>query len=412
MDEIWNYGFSYNISNGLIPYKDFNMVITPFYPMLMAVFLFISKSFLLFHIVNAIITTMIIFFTYKLIEDKAFILLPFLIFPSNIICPSYNQLALFLFILLIYMEKMKKNDYLMGLVLGLIILTKQSLGILLIPMLIYYFKEPKKLLRRFIGLIIPIIILVFYLLFTNSYKEFVDLCVLGLFDFGKNNGGITMFLGVTVMLILALLILIKDNKNTGYYYLLGFASIVAPMFDINHFQTFMFAYIVVIFLINDIKVFKPKLIGIILFIIVLSVNTFNKNIKLNEYPNDIDVFKYRYIDKESVDSTYEVVRYMKKYDNKVMFVGPPGYYYKIIIDERITYLDLINEGNFGYNGSKKLLDKVKALDNDYVFFINKSYAPEVLGTQTDIKLVKYILKNYEKIDESTYYNIYMKQKRK
>ena len=28
-DEIWNYGFSYNIATGLIPYKDFNMVITP-----------------------------------------------------------------------------------------------------------------------------------------------------------------------------------------------------------------------------------------------------------------------------------------------------------------------------------------------------------------------------------------------
>ena len=27
-DEIWNYGFIYNISTGLIPYKDFNMIIT------------------------------------------------------------------------------------------------------------------------------------------------------------------------------------------------------------------------------------------------------------------------------------------------------------------------------------------------------------------------------------------------
>lgn len=32
IDEIWNYGFSYNIATGLIPYKDFNMVITPLYP--------------------------------------------------------------------------------------------------------------------------------------------------------------------------------------------------------------------------------------------------------------------------------------------------------------------------------------------------------------------------------------------
>ena len=31
MDEIWTYGFSYNIANYLIPYKDFNMVILPFH---------------------------------------------------------------------------------------------------------------------------------------------------------------------------------------------------------------------------------------------------------------------------------------------------------------------------------------------------------------------------------------------
>lgn len=32
MDEVWNYGFSNNIYNGMIPYKDFNMIVTPFYP--------------------------------------------------------------------------------------------------------------------------------------------------------------------------------------------------------------------------------------------------------------------------------------------------------------------------------------------------------------------------------------------
>ena len=31
MDEIWNYGFAFNISKGLIPYLDFNMIQTPLY---------------------------------------------------------------------------------------------------------------------------------------------------------------------------------------------------------------------------------------------------------------------------------------------------------------------------------------------------------------------------------------------
>ena len=63
LDEIWNYGFTYNIANGLIPYKDFNMVITPFYPFLGALFLIIfGKSLLVYHIFNALICTGIFYF--------------------------------------------------------------------------------------------------------------------------------------------------------------------------------------------------------------------------------------------------------------------------------------------------------------------------------------------------------------
>ena len=29
LDEIWNYNFARNIANGLVPYKDFNIVVTP-----------------------------------------------------------------------------------------------------------------------------------------------------------------------------------------------------------------------------------------------------------------------------------------------------------------------------------------------------------------------------------------------
>ena len=36
LDEIWNYGFSHNIYSGLVPYRDFNMIITPFYNFLMS----------------------------------------------------------------------------------------------------------------------------------------------------------------------------------------------------------------------------------------------------------------------------------------------------------------------------------------------------------------------------------------
>ena len=36
-DEIWIYGFGTNIVDGLIPYKDYNMVVTPFFPYLLSI---------------------------------------------------------------------------------------------------------------------------------------------------------------------------------------------------------------------------------------------------------------------------------------------------------------------------------------------------------------------------------------
>ena len=41
LDEIWNYNFAQNISNGLVPYRDFNMLQTPLLPFIVAFFLFL-----------------------------------------------------------------------------------------------------------------------------------------------------------------------------------------------------------------------------------------------------------------------------------------------------------------------------------------------------------------------------------
>ena len=38
-DEIWNYGFSYNLAPGLIPYKDFNIIQAPLVPMIIILLL-------------------------------------------------------------------------------------------------------------------------------------------------------------------------------------------------------------------------------------------------------------------------------------------------------------------------------------------------------------------------------------
>ena len=58
LDEIWNYGFIHSIYSGLIPYKDFNMVLTPFYPFIMSIPLHIfGSSILIVHIFSSLMIT-------------------------------------------------------------------------------------------------------------------------------------------------------------------------------------------------------------------------------------------------------------------------------------------------------------------------------------------------------------------
>lgn len=403
LDEIWSYGFSYNIVNGLIPYKDFNMVITPFYSMFMALFMLINNSLLVFHIENSIIITLFVFITYKLIKEKVFLILPILIFPLNITFPNYNLFILFLFILLIYLEKNNKSDLLIGIILSLVFLTKQSVGLFLIPVSLYYIGK-KKNLKRFIGFIIPNIIFIVYLLITNSYKEFIDLCFLGLLDFGKNNSNFNIFFVFIVLLVLLILYLVKKHKKIEYYYLLGFISICIPLFDLYHFIIYLIASIIVFYMNDNLYVFKPKLIGISLFIGLSFVYITKSNININNYPNKLNLFEYRYISKKNINYTNEIINYMNKYNDKVMFIGPGAYYYKLVGNKKINDLDLINTGNYGYNGSNKLLNRVKNLDKDYVFFVDEDELG--LGKQTDQELYKYIISNYKKIDKIENYDIY------
>lgn len=402
LDEIWSYGFSNNIFLGLIPYKDFNMVITPFYSFLMALPMkLFGNNLIVFHIENTIIITLFLIIVYKLIKEKIFIILPLLIFPMNITFPNYNFFILFLFILLIYLEKKKKNNILIGLIISLIFLTKQSVGIFLLPITLFYGKDK---LKRFIGFIIPNIIFTIYLLITNSFKEFFDLCFLGLFDFGKGNSSFSIFFIFTILLLITLLFMIKKNKKIEYYYLLTFILICVPLFDLYHFFIYLLAYLIILIMNDNIFIFKPKLVGITLFIGILSIYTIKSNFNIKYYPNKLNKFEYRYIENKNIKSTNEVIKYMNKYNNKVMFIGPNAYYYKIITNQKINYLDLINTGNFGYNGSNKLLNKVKELDKDYVFFVKKNELGN--GKQTDQDLIKYIIKNGKKIDHVYLYDIY------
>lgn len=400
LDEIWNYGFAHNIATGLIPYKDFNMVITPLFPFMMSIFLYIFNSnMLIFHIVWAFISTFLIYIIFKSLKDKGWIIFLSLFFIFPIIMPNYNMLIYYLLILIVLAEKAKKSDYLIGILIALTILTKHTVGFFLILPSLYYIKKPKKIIKRFIGITIPISIFVIYLLFTKSLNYFIDLCILGLFDFAKENSNLlNIYVLFTFLLLIFIIFIIKkDKKNITNYYVLSFISIVFPIFDLYHFWVF-FSFFLFVYLLNhninlkiNIKLFTIGLLILMPFMYL--ENRFKEHII---YPNRINKFEYRFLSKNEINYTNKIISFMNKNNNrKIINLDADSYYFKIVTNKKIEKLDLINRGNWGYNGKDKIIKEIKK-NKDAIYLLDRRIIEEK-NNQLEKVAIKYIINNGKKI---------------
>ena len=416
LDEIWNYGFSYNIYNGLVPYKDFNMVMTPIYPMIMSMFFMINSSMLTMHVVNSLMLTGMIYLIEKLINKKynISIFLILLIFPMSLIFPSYNIFLLMLLILIIYLEKNNCNDYLIGFILGFLILTKQSVGVFVALVSLYYlYKDKSKVIRRIIGCFIPCFCFLIYLIISNSLSGFLDLCLFGLLDFGKSNGSSFNYLFIfgIIMLIINLLLIKNSKDKINYYYLLSFFSIMIPLFDLYHVLIYFFSFIFIYLLEENIS-FKNKYLNVDLFVFgfligIIFISSFYRFNDKVYFPNNINHFEYRMVNDKYLDYSDTINGRFLEYRElgyRVVFLSADGYYFKLINDIDIDYLDLINAGNWGYKGSDKLLSKIKSCKN-CVFFLDESEIG--LNKQTDQNLLMYVKKNGCIKEEFGNYKVYM-----
>ena len=164
-DLIWNYGFSYNFANGLKMYSDYNMVITPLFPTIFGFIMkILGKNIIVFYLSFALIPATMYYLIYKYYKKS---LIEVILIGSFIVSPNYNILCLFFLFVLFVLEDKKYNDYIIGIVLGLVFLTKSPTGLLTLASL-YYYKDFKKIIKRFIGFLIPNIIYIIYFILNGS----------------------------------------------------------------------------------------------------------------------------------------------------------------------------------------------------------------------------------------------------
>ena len=417
-DTYVNFGFSYAVSIGEIPYNDFNMVISPLAPYLYSIGLFISTNIIVYYLEQALLLCVLFYFVEKIINKKYLLFLlvlsiPYPIAMVTVLFPGYNYLILLLFIIFIYCFD-KNKYYLLGFLLGLLFCTKQTIGLVVfIPTIYYLFKDRKIFIKMFIGYIIPIIVLLIYLLFNNSLFNFIDLCFLGLFDFGNSNSSIDMF--YLIMFILGILYfiirIIRDKNNILLYYALCFSSVSLPIIDYYHVSLFL--VIVFLFIIKDITIkdilYKYIVIFIICLDIIWTVITYHfiGDLKIVNYNN----FGLSIITKDDYKYTNELLKYVDSLDKEVIYFmrGSENYFYKITTNRKLNYYDLPNYGNYGYDGLNKMKKKINS-KKDVYFVIDRKLVKNNDSFQQYTKELGQIIIDKGKLKRSIgIYDIYYKE---
>lgn len=399
-DDVWLYGFSYNISKGLVIYRDYNVITTPLYYFIGCYFIKLFGNYIIsIGILNAMLVSFVVLMMYRIIKWKAFIVFPLILifFPNG-----YNLFSLFWLMLIILLINLKSDhDYLMGFIIGLLFITKQSVGLVFLIPYLYYSKNKLKGLLCFL---IPFMFVSVYLLCNNAFYEFIDYCFLGLFDFGANNTyyGIYFFVEIFVLIYLIFKLVKSKFKEKEVFYILCFQIVLYPIFDSYHF--FVSFFPVMYYFIKELKniylliilTFSVFYLKISLFLTVDFNINFEKDLLYLKNCGDLPGLM------EDFNDYLEDEKYF-------CFISYYGYLYKLYYDIPINKYDLWNDGNMGYNGINESIDDVDEFcDNNKCLFIvdgNLKYRERNRKSQI-YKVYDYVVNNYEMIEEYNTFYIY------
>ena len=280
LDEIWNYSFAKNIADGLVPYKEFNIVVTPLLSIVCGIVLKITfDELIVMRILAAILCSTIIYITYKLfnllyVKKEIAIIFTFFIgyLFKDLFCLDYNYLSLLIVLIIVYKEiKLYKEDFkfiklniqddlVLGILAGLSILTKQTTGILISVVLLgnkLIFVRKKEDLKiylktftyRLIGIMIPSLLLVLYLIINNAFTEFINYTILGISEFNNKIsyrilikwdlvGALSILVPITIIYEWIKTICFEKDRELYFLLVYGIAifAVCFPISDKIHFM--------------------------------------------------------------------------------------------------------------------------------------------------------------------------------
>ena len=457
LDEIWNFNFARNIANGLIPYNDFNMLQTPLLSFILGgIFKIFGQELFVMRVVSTILGAGIILVAFKILKElklntKWSILSSALLFLFIIrdFYIDYNYAILFITLLLIYLELKDRNygikyNLLVGLLAGITILLKQSTGIIISGITILYLllekrdKETAKvILYRVLGVLIPCIILLIYLLVTNSISSFIDYCILGIGTFENSisylkllrGGDLNAFLGMIAPVILVILFVVnivnirrkiiksKEGNLILFVFALAQFTVVYPIADEIHFKIAAFPTILIVLYYICKKIQEIKNIKVSIFIEhFMNIITISfVGILVLQAINDI--YLYTQMDKSVLnhfsnipisstlqDRIIEVDTYIQDEQRDVYILDSEAAVYMIPLDRYNKDFDMFLKGNLGSASEEGQIEKIKHMENAIILIKNDKIA---LNWQTPTTVIEYIKNNLEKIGTVSFFNAYI-----
>ena len=395
MDLIWPYGFSYNISQGLIPYKDFNMIIGPLYSLLFSLPMLIFGNYLIvYKLMHIILYSIILTLCYKKIGNKVFLLIPLYYIQDTAF--NYNIFIATMTILIMQFtdNKKKYNNLIIGLIIGFILMTKHNVGLALA---LVYLITSKKRVKSIIALSIPVAIALIYLIITKSLYGYINFCYLGMGSF-ISNLHIDIFT-IIIWIILALYFIKKwlKTKDIKILYILAFSIIIFPLIEFLHLLVVLIPAIYYILENEDNRIIN-RLIHVF---IITGYITILLGTKTPELVLDNNFLKYNIIETGSNNYTKNYVKYIKKVEGKVYLFLSDAYVLKLYQNETPTFYDLINKGNLGQDEQTYInqIDKTCQKEKctfflDEVYFSKKRKKEEQISTT----FKDYVIKNYSYVE--------------
>ena len=478
LDEVWNYNTANAFAMGLIPYKQVSMITTPLLPMINSIFLKIFfNGIITYRVVMGIIFALIVLFIYLIIRElSSKMLLSYIcaFFIGTLLIKNflldYNYLFLLIVLMIVFLEirDLKKNENFnfnhnlcVGLLTGLAFLIKQTIGLLLIIVVIFevfiYMKKTGfdfKLIKfikligvRIFGMMVPITMFLIYLGVNGAFNDFINYAIKGVKEFSNsvpyyrlfdsNDKVVSIISRLFIIVYIPLFITfilecVKNNKLEDELiniYILAFCSIpviaiIYPISDEFHlmvasvYALIIIAYLFILvlkkidgFIKIDIFYKKLLLIGILVVIVLISFKNVIIERNINVKENVLVPFKHyegiyvpEYLSKRISDVTDKVRAYSNS-GRESIIVDAEAAIYDIVLNRYKKNYDMLLIGNIGENGVEKIINEIKDSHNVYYFVKNPQYA---LNWQFPEDIVDYIRNNLKYHETVSVFDVYYK----